>query len=216
MRVTTIGIMGNGPVDLLPNLTPYRQEVDVWIGADRGALTLIDHGIFVDYALGDFDSITRDEQRTIHIYSYEQIPYSNEKDQTDLEIALCKAIELNPRKVYLFGVTGGRMDHALANVYLLAKLTEKQIPGVIIDKYNQVEWTEPGEYEIHFDENYPNISFIPYTPYVKGLTLTNFYYPLTNHTVSFGSTRCISNKLLRNRGTFSYTEGILLLIKSCD
>src|SRR5699024_9023087 len=108
------------------------------------------------------------------------------------------------------------MDNAFANVYLLAKLTEKQIPGVIIDKYNQVEWTGPGEYEIHFDENYPNISFIHYTPYVKGVILTNFYYPLPNHTVSFDSTRCISNLILRNLCTFTYTEGILLLIKSCD
>ena len=55
--MVNIAIMGNGPTELLPDLTKYKNEIDVWIGADRGALILIHHGIEVGYAVGDFDSI---------------------------------------------------------------------------------------------------------------------------------------------------------------
>ncbi|WP_164669050.1 thiamine diphosphokinase [Virgibacillus doumboii] len=211
-----IGIIGGGPSSLIPDLSVYRNEIDIWIGADRGALTLADNNMQLDYAVGDFDSITEIEKQRLkqRAKSFEAHPV--EKDQTDLEIALGKAYDLQPEKIYLFGVTGGRLDHALINIQLLFSIVNHQIQGIIVDKQNQLELTFPGEYNVTHNDEYPNISFVPYSRFVKGLTLNGFYYPLTDQTVSWGSTLCISNKLLSNNGTFSYEEGILLLIKSRD
>lgn len=39
---------------------------------------------------------------------------------------------------------------------------------------------------------------------VIGITLSNFYYKFTNDTILWGSTLCISNKLLKEKGTFSF------------
>ena len=60
------------------------------------------------------------------------------------------------------------------------------------------------------------ISFIPMTTSVENLTLTGFKYPLNNEHISFGSTLCISNELITNLGTYSFTKGILLVIRSAD
>lgn len=212
----TVGIMGNGPIDMLPDLQLYKNEIDLWIGADRGALTLIHRQIAVEYAVGDFDSIDQEEKETIQHAVTHFEAYPAEKDQTDIEIAILKAFELKPDKICLFGVTGGRLDHALINIQSLFSIVNKKIQGVIVDQLNQLELTMPGTYNVDKNECYPNISFVPYTQHVKGLTLTGFYYPLVNEIISWGSTRCISNKLLSNNGTFSYEEGILLLIKSRD
>ncbi|SEQ59805.1 thiamine diphosphokinase [Virgibacillus subterraneus] len=211
-----VAIMGNGPTELLPDLSLYMHTVDVWIGADRGALTLAEGKMPLDYAVGDFDSINNIEKNTVQAYANSYEVYPVEKDQTDLEIALTKAYELQPEKIYLFGVTGGRLDHALINIQLLYSIMNRGIQGVIVDIQNQLELTFPGSYEIKQNKRYPNISFIPYTQYVKGLTLNGFYYPLQNQSITWGSTLCISNKLLSNYGTFSYKEGILLIIKSRD
>src|SRR5690625_3594729 len=211
-----IAIMGNGPTELLPDLTKYKNEIDVWIGADRGALVLIDHGIEVGYAVGDFDSINKSENDRIKQVSKEYQRYPAEKDHTDIEIALLKAFELNPSKIYLFGVTGGRLDHGLVNIQLLYSIVKKGIQGIIVDKYNKIELTTPNYYTVEYDDDYPYISFLPFSEHVKNLTLTGFYYPLENKSISWGSTLCISNKLLSNKGTFYYTDGILLLIKSRD
>ncbi|MFB4167544.1 thiamine diphosphokinase [Virgibacillus sp. JSM 102003] len=211
-----VAIMGNGPTELLPDLSEYKDVVDVWIGADRGALTLAENKLPLDYAVGDFDSINDKEKATVQEYANSYEVHPSEKDQTDLEIALTKAYELLPEKIYLFGVTGGRLDHALINIQLLYSIVDRDIQGVIADNQNQLELTFPGNYKITQNKNYPNISFIPYTQYVEGLTLTGFYYPLENQSIKWGSTLCISNKLLSNYGTFSYKEGILLIIKSRD
>ncbi|WP_284139908.1 MULTISPECIES: thiamine diphosphokinase [unclassified Virgibacillus] len=211
-----VAIVANGPRDALPDLTDYSGEVDIWIGADLGATYIIEAGMKLDYALGDFDSVDKLQKNLIEKHASNYKAYPDEKDETDLEIALNKAIELNPQKVYLFAVTGGRLDHTLVNVQALYLLLEKGIRGIIVDNLNELEVTKPGSYTVQENGRYPNISFLPLTNSVTGLTLQGFYYPLKAATISLGSTRCISNKLISNSGTFSYTEGILILVKSRD
>lgn len=212
----TIGIVANGPLTLQPDYELFKNEVDTWIGADRGALTLVNNGIPIKYAVGDFDSINEKEHMLIQKKATHFERYPKDKNETDLEIALLKAFELNPSTIYLFGVTGGRLDHELVNIQLLFSIIKRGIRGIIVDNANHLELTMPGIHSIAYDEVYPNVSFIPYTQHVKDLSLSGFYYPLEKESISWGSTLCISNKLLLNNGTFSYEEGILLLVKSRD
>ncbi|HLR62164.1 MAG TPA: thiamine diphosphokinase [Lentibacillus sp.] len=211
-----IGIIGNGPRQLVPDLSRYEAVIDVWIGADRGSLTLVENSITPDYAVGDFDSMNDTDKDAVRRQAKVFEQYPSEKDQTDLEIALEQAYSLNPEKIYLFGVTGGRLDHEIINIQLLYSIMDRNIKGLIADSQNQLELSGAGTHKISYDKNYPNISFIPYTQFVRGLTLEGFYYPLTDETITWGSTLCISNKLISDFGTFSYEEGILLVIKSND
>lgn len=212
----TLAIMGNGPVNHMPDLKQYEDEVDIWIGADRGALILVENNITISHAVGDFDSINVEQRNEIMDKASHFSAYPSEKDATDLEIAIKKAIEMKPEKIYLFGVTGGRMDHTLINIQLLHTIVKHQIRGVIVDQWNHIELTKPGIYKVHKSEQYPYVSFVPFSKYVRNLSLTGFYYPLKDYDISWGSTRCISNKLTSEFGSFSYKEGSLLLIKSCD
>lgn len=214
--MVTVGIVANGPKEFLPHLNDYDDQIDVWIGADKGALTLMQTGLKVDWALGDFDSINNEETVFIQQNAKQFQQYSSEKDATDLELALEQAISLNADTVYLFGVTGGRFDHTLVNVQTLYKLKKQNIKGIIIDYVNHIELMMPGKHTVFNDRTYPYISFVPLTLVVKGLTLKGFFYPLNDETIELGSTLCVSNKLLANKGTFLYEEGILLLIKSRD
>ncbi|WP_121639923.1 thiamine diphosphokinase [Virgibacillus sp. Bac330] len=213
--MTVVGIVGNAPGHH-SDLKTYKEEVDFWIGADRGAWVLATCDLPITYAIGDFDSTTKEEKLLIDKHAQCVHVYPSEKDETDLELALNKAYELEPDTIYLFGVSGGRKDHEFINVQLLYAILSKGIRGIIIDIANYLELTFPGKYTVLHDINYPIISFVPFSKEVKGITLTHFYYPLTNANISWGSTLCISNKLIRNSGTFSYKEGILLLVKSRD
>lgn len=121
----TIGIVGNGPTSNLPDFAKYKNEVDVWIGADGGALTLLHENIEITYAIGDFDSVNEEEKKLLRKTSISFIEYPSEKDESDIELALLKAYELNAKKIYLFGVTGGRLDHELVNIQLLYSITKK-------------------------------------------------------------------------------------------
>lgn len=86
----------------------------------------------------------------------------------------------------------------------------------MIDSKNHLELKFAGSYTIKRCENYPIVSFIPLTQEVSGLTLEGFYYPLSKATIHMGSTLSISNKLISNNGTFSFDDGIVLVVRSRD
>src|SRR5699024_11393478 len=99
-----------------------------------------------------------------------------------------KALSLEPDTIYLFGVTGGRLDHALINLQLLYKMIHSNIRGMIIDKWNEVEMVVPGTYNVKKSDLYPYVSFIAYTENVKNLTLHGFKYTLHRAYIYCGST----------------------------
>ncbi len=211
--MTVIGIVANGPMDMLPDLREYKEVVDLWIGADRGAFVLIEADLDVDYAVGDFDSVNASEMALIKQTAGSFKQYPVEKDETDLEIAIKLALENKPCMIYLFGVTGGRLDHTLINIQLLYQIVQAGVRGLLVDRLNQVELTYPGTYKVVHDPNYPMLSFIPFSEHIHELKLSGFYYKLVDAMLTWGQTLCLSNKLIANNGTFSYREGILLLVK---
>ena len=212
----TIAIVGGSPKTYIPDLKAFHQEGMMWVGADQGAEVLIENGIAPDVAIGDFDSVSSKSRGSIKRSAQSFVEYPNEKDETDLELAINEALKQNPSHIVLFGVTGGRVDHSLANIQLLYPLMQQGIKGTIIDQQNQVELVFAGEHTLKLNEAYPYVSFLPVTLEVSGLTLKGFYYPLVEADVPYGSTLCISNQLIEDEGTFSFRSGILLVIRSKD
>ena len=213
-----INILAGGPENLLPDLKLYENHPNIWIGVDRGVFHLLKRNIKPAIAFGDFDSVSPEELAYIESEVSELKQFLPEKDETDLELALNWALEQNPERIQLFGATGGRLDHLFANVHLLVDplLNGNKIDIVMIDFYNHLIVKSPGTYSISKEESKKYISFVPITLNVSNLTLEGFKYPLKNRHISIGSTLCISNELIDDYGTFSFSEGILLVIRSHD
>lgn len=213
-----INILGGGPVDLLPDLKNDENENSIWVGVDRGVYTLLKKEIHPDIAFGDFDSVSVAELAEIESKVTELKRYKPEKDETDMELALNWALTQMPDEIRLFGISGGRLDHFLANVHLLIKpvLAGADTPIYLIDRNNVIFAKGPGSYSVKREKNKKFISFIPITLSVSKLTLEGFKYPLNDCHISIGSTLCISNELISGYGTFSFSEGILLVVRSSD
>jgi len=213
-----INILGGGPVNELPNLQEFNQEDVLWLGVDKGVFTLLSLGITPHYAFGDFDSVSREEWEQIENKVSNLRKYKPEKDETDMELALDWALTKEPARIQIFGATGGRLDHFLGNVQMLLKAEINQLFThiEIIDRQNHLYVKGPGSHTIEKILEKKYISFIPVTPTVMGLTLEGFKYPLSNCHISLGSTLCISNELLSSSGTFSISEGIVMVVRSSD
>ena len=136
--MTTIGIVANGPASLLPNLNAYRNDVDVWIGADRGALSILQSQLPLSIAIGDFDSVAREEFIEIEKHADTIQTHPSMKDETDLELALQQAFKLHPDAIFLFGAARGRLDHMFINMQTLILIQDRGITGILIDKDNYV------------------------------------------------------------------------------
>lgn len=213
-----INIVAGGPIDHLPNLHEYIDEKSIWVGVDRGVFNLIEKKIIPTIAFGDFDSVSDEEMVEIEKNVLNLKKYKPEKDETDLELAVSWALMQKPSKIQIFGATGGRLDHFLANVQLLIKpVMDGDLTDILlVDQKNIVFVKSPGCYKIKNDIKKKYISFVPVTFDVKNITLNGFKYPLNNCHISLGSTLCISNELIGGYGTFSFTEGILIVVRSRD
>ncbi|WAA13909.1 thiamine diphosphokinase [Fervidibacillus halotolerans] len=214
---TTIHIVAGGPKELIPDLSPSHREGIFWIAVDKGVKYLMDEGIVPNMAVGDFDSISEKEreiyEQTVPLFKI----YEKEKDETDLDIALSFALEKKPKIIRIFGATGGRIDHLMANISLLIKPLQINGPLIeLIDRQNLIQVKGPGQYVLKRKLDKPYISFIPLTNKIAGLTLKGFKYPLEDRQIPFGSTLCISNELIQEYGTYSFEKGILLVIESSD
>ncbi|TKD71700.1 thiamine diphosphokinase [Pseudalkalibacillus hwajinpoensis] len=215
MKSKEIYIVAGGPVEDLPQ--NLLEEKDVrWVGVDRGVYTLLQNGILPEHGFGDFDSVTSKERAWMESHDLPFTVYPSEKDHTDLEIALDWAINENPEAITMFGVTGGRLDHSWMNVQMLIKGVKSHIRLALEDRLNRLEMKEPGFFVVKEDARFPYMSFLAFTPEVKGLTLDGYRYPLSNQTISWGSSLCISNELVKEKGSYSFTEGILLVVRSSD
>jgi thiamine pyrophosphokinase len=213
-----INILAGGPESLLPDLTTYIENDAIWVGVDRGVYHLLNRNINPMIAFGDFDSVSSAELMFIEDRVTDLKKYKPEKDETDMELALNWALDQNPSIIRLFGATGGRLDHLFANVHLLLKQfkVKKSVNISLIDKHNIIFIKEPGCYSIEKINKKKYISFVPLTLNVSNLTLEGFKFPLENRHISIGSTLCISNELISDYGTFSFSEGILIVIRSHD
>ncbi|WP_240190001.1 thiamine diphosphokinase [Bacillus sp. P14.5] len=214
-----INILGGGPEEFIPDLEMYKEdEGAIWVGVDHGVFRLLHRGINPDMAFGDFDSVNDAEWKLIEEKVKQINRFMPEKDETDMELALNWAIDKAPGSIKIFGATGGRIDHFLANIQLLGK-KENLHPAIeieIIDIQNHVQIVPPGEYTLADKKQSKYVSFLPLSEKVEGLTLQGFKYPLENRNITTGSTLCISNELIQSTGTFSFLSGILMVIRSHD
>lgn len=218
MMKPIINIVAGGPGNVIPDLALFKGPNVIWAGVDRGVQAIIRSGIQPHVAIGDFDSVTEEQWEEIK----RQVPaihrYRPEKDETDMELALHCAVGREPEKIVIFGGTGGRIDHFLANTFMMAVYKQKY-PHIVFelrDTHNTVSVFLPGSHSLEREEGKKFVSFIPFFSDVSGLTLTGFKYPLKDHTVPLGSSLCISNELVGQTGHFSFQKGILMMIRSMD
>ena len=201
---------------IIPENASGENEKYKFMGIDAGAIRLIRMGIKPDYVLGDFDSVSSEETAEILGCGAEKRVLNPIKDETDLEAALRWAVDISPDSIMIFGATGGRMDHTLANLQLLSIPLKANIPAMILDPGNRIRRIR-GSVMLRREEQYGKyISLIPVGGEVKGLFLSGFKYSGSEISLPGNSSLGISNELTEDVGEIWFESGELLLIEARD
>ncbi|HZK70580.1 MAG TPA: thiamine diphosphokinase, partial [Clostridia bacterium] len=114
------------------------------IGADSGANCLYCYNVKPDLLVGDFDSI---DKKVLDYFKKNNCiieTYPTEKDFTDTEIAVEKALCMKPNKIILLGCTGSRVDHLLGNIGMLKICLENGVDACIKDENNYISLINAG------------------------------------------------------------------------
>jgi thiamine pyrophosphokinase len=94
------------------------ESFDLVLGADGGASFARTLGLRLDGVIGDLDSLSPEEQ--LGLGDIPVKPYTAEKDETDLELALRYAQAKGVERVVVVGALGARMDMTVANLFMIA------------------------------------------------------------------------------------------------
>lgn len=209
-------IVGGGHPDTWP-LDVFQEEYRAYIGVDRGSLYLLAHGQRLDAAIGDFDSLTVEEYTNVKNKAkyFKQSPA--EKDDTDTQLALLYAIEHYPEADFRFiGLTGGRMDHFLANFWMVLepRFTPFARQIELVNQQNIIEYYLPGHYVIEKKPQMRYLAYVCLTP-MKELTLHLSKYTLNKQKVDYPISYA-SNEFVGDTAEFTFSDGVMAVIYSKD
>lgn len=212
-----LNLLVGGPIENWPAELKHNKIEGPWIGVDRGSLRLLERGITPIVAVGDYDSLGSQEFDLVKEKVQDIRQAVPEKDETDTELAVTVALrEFKVDRLDIYGATGGRLDHFLANLFLVLKdRYRNDAPKIrFIDRSNTISFYLPGEYEIEKETDKRYLAFIPLTP-IKHLTLLDEKYRLKDEEIRFPISYA-SNEFVGDMGHFSFDSGLMCVIQSKD
>ncbi len=185
-------------------------DVAMVIAADDGASTALACGLTPHLVIGDLDSISPATLRHLRERGVPIETHPRDKNATDGQLAIERALESHPDELDLVGFLGGpRLDQALANILLLTRI---DIPTVLLDEQNACRLLRGHTPLIWSPEPDEVVSLIPLTPTVDGVRTTGLRWPLRNEQLVLGETRGISNEPLGQQPVTIETDAGLLLV----
>jgi thiamine pyrophosphokinase len=193
----------------LPRIGPNVTEV---IAADSGVDLAIELGLAVSVVIGDMDSASPEALGEAERHGARIERHPEDKDATDLELAMDLACANGATNIVVLGGAGGRMSHFLGIAVLLAG-----------EKYAHIgiSWLLPAAEIFVVNRAHPVtvdgsagdlVSLIPMGADAEGVKSTGLKWVLADDTLSSTATRGISNELVAASAEISVAAGTVLAV----
>ena len=207
---TKVAIVAGAGLDCLP------IGYDFYVGVDGGCLTLLEQGLPLALAVGDFDSVSEEDFQSIKKNSQEMKTSVAEKNDTDLELAVKAVAERWPQaEVMIYGAFGGRLDHHLASVFLPSdpEIAPHMSMLHLLDRQNHLCYRPSGRHVIEAMEGFNYIGFMP----AEGarIRIEGAKYPLSEDNY-FKKAIYGSNEFIDQPIVVTVDRGYLIIIYSKD
>ena len=209
MPATVLILAGGSPPT--PDVRNALPAAAMCIAADSGTDHARALGRVPDLVVGDLDSVTADGLAWAADHGAAIDRREAEKDQTDLELALERAVAERPERIVVAAIGGGRIDHLLANVQVLA---DRRYAAVPVDAL-----VDTALISVVHDERAlagsigELVSLLPMNGDADGVTTTGLGYPLQRETLRSGSSRGVSNYFASEDATVTVGRGSLVVVQ---
>jgi len=211
-------VSGGDPPGPLPADLESVGELLV-VAADSGVDHALALGLVPRVAVGDFDSVSAAGLERVTAAGAEVHRHRPDKDATDLELALEVAAEAAGRvgagRVVVVGGSGGRLDHVLASVAVLARPR-----GVAVTAHlggHRVEVVHPGRVVALSGEAGSVLTLLAHGGPATGVTTTGLRYALRDAVLEPWSSLGVSNEFTGvEPATVRIGTGVVLAITPSD
>ncbi len=193
-----------GSMDVDTRIQDYLDD-SFFIAADGGLKNMEKNNITADLIIGDFDSLGFEPA------GENVIKHPVKKDDTDMMLAVKKAIELGYQEIIIFGGCGGRLDHTLANINTMVYALEKGVSISILDSENDLYISDDVIKLSHRDKDNFSLFSVEENAYVD---IEGAKYSGKNIVISNNTTLGVSNSFADDEVKISVVEGTILVIVS--
>lgn len=201
-------IFGSAPATDWSFLQNYLRQDDAIICADGGRNTAERLGLHPDWYVGDDDSGGYAGNCPADL-----LP--SEKDVTDLDMAVSRALREGYAELLLCGCTGGRQDHHFSAVGQLERIWCAGARGMILDPFNEIQLLTPGKTEVPTVPAYHYFGIVPLDRVLERVTITGAKYEISQVNLYRWESLGISNECLPDQPcVVEVQSGIGLLVRS--
>ena len=191
------------------------------VAADGGYARAVACGFAPDLLVGDLDSLAPELVLEAEASDRTRVRRSPiDKDESDTELALLEAVALGATRVTVLGAFGGpRMDHALANLWLLAHPRLATIDIELLDVNARARLiAAPGPGGDPVTRPLPGrlgaiVSLLPFGGDAEGVTTRGLRYPLRDEPLRSGPARGLSNVRTSADAAVTLRSGRLLVVE---
>jgi thiamine pyrophosphokinase len=198
--------------DVATRLLAAVPDGAVVVAADSGVEHALALGLVVDHAIGDFDSVDPAVLASVEAGGAAVQRHPEDKDATDLELALDLAEHIGARRVLVLGGHGGRLDHFLANVAVLAAPRYANLVVDAVMGSAVVHVARPWAPSVVRGVPGDIVTLLPVHGPAEGVVTDGLAFALDRYTLVEGTTRGVSNALLGERAEIRLTAGCLLVV----
>lgn len=203
-------IFANGELPDLDKARLVVQRGDYIICADGGTRHALALGLQPDLIVGDLDSAEPAQLEELRKANVTIESFSHDKDETDLELAINRALALKPKKIVVIGALGGRLDQTLANITLLSDDRLSKFDIRLDDGVEEVLLCR-DQVEVH-GRGGDIVSLIPWQGAATGVLTEHLRWPLRRETLYPDKTRGVSNEMLDETASIAIEDGLLLVV----
>lgn len=206
-------IIGGAEIKNYDAIKKYFSDDDFFIYCDCGLNHFEKFNLSPNLIIGDFD--TYDFNRLENYkFNADVIKLPRAKDDTDTIFAVKEGVKRGFDDFILVGVTGGRLDHTLGNIYILLMLERLNKRAKIVDDFSEIEIISPKN-PAHVNNKYKFFSIINISGTTAGLNISNAKFPLNDAEIISEYQYGISNEVLNNSqdAIINIKTGNALLIK---
>lgn len=202
-------IFANGELPDLEKARDLLQPDDHILCADGGTRHALALEAQPNLVIGDMDSISKERWQDLQKDGVPIEFYPRDKNETDLELALQRALELDPREILIIGALGGRLDQTIANISVIS---DADLPSEIrLDDGVEEVFFCRDQVEVHGRRG-DIVSLIPWDGVVQGVQTDGLKWPLHRETLHPEKTRGISNEMTAEKADIKISSGTLLII----
>ena len=185
------------------------------IAADGGASALDRLGRAPDRLVGDLDSADPGLVKRLAESGTSIERHPTDKDASDAELAVLEALEAGDGETVLLGAIGGdRLDHAVANLLMLADPAMIGRDLRIVHGPTTVRALRGGERMELVGEAGDLVSLLPIGGDADGVRTQGLRWPLDGERMPMGRSRGLSNEVLAAPASVTLETGSLLVVET--